>query len=170
MKNLKSILEGLFDDDLVTKDVEFGSMFELSDTAHHNSISNDLNQILRCFNKNKLAQQASKTKNKVDKNNGFIDYWDGKDHTIRNLVDVLLGMPVQLILSAGYNGRYALRMSPDDEKKVEDYLDKFLSRPKDLNVCVIRYQGPDIEMYNIEFIYGIFDPRPSRLNLRFLKK
>lgn len=170
MRNLKSILEGIFDDDLVEKEVEFGSMFELSGTAHHNSVSNDLEQILRCFNKKKLAQQASKTKSKVDKNNSFIDYWDGKDHTLRNLVDVLLGMPAQLILSAGYSGNWAMRMSLNDEKKVKDYLDKFLSRPKDLSVCVIKYQSNDYVIYNIDFIYGIFDSKPSRLNLRFLKK
>ena len=172
MKDLKTILEGLFDTDLIEQNTEFGSLYELSDTSHHNRISNDLTQIMRCFDKKKLSQQAAKTKYKVDKKNRFVEYWGKDEKILPDLIDVILGMPVQLILSARYESgdKYAQRMALKDEKLVNDYFKKFAFNSKDLHIFVVKYPTKEDTIYDIEFVEGIFDMRPNRLELRFLEK
>ena len=171
MKDLKTLLEGLFDTDLVSQDAEFGSLYELSPAAHNNWISNDLNQLLRCFDKKKLAQQASKTKYKVDKNNSFVDFWGSSYKGLLDLLNVISGMPIQLILSAEYEGdNHSERISQNDKKKLKEYFDKFARKPKNLDIEIVKYPTKDFTVYAISFTEGIFSTTPNRLKLSFVEK
>lgn len=169
MKSLQNILtEGLFDNDIFDKDIEFGSLYEMSDTTNYNMVTNDLMQLLRCFNKKELAQQAEKTKNKVNKNNGFIEYWSFAKSALQNLINVILGMPAYLITTDEKTNNRSISRCKVAEKNVKSYMDKFSGRPRDWDVVILK--NPDKNLYVIEFIEGIFSTQPNRIKLTFIGK
>lgn len=178
MKSLQNILnEGLFDNDVIDKDVEFGSFYELSDVSHDNMVSNDLSQILRCFDKKKLKQNASKTQFPTsERKNGFVNYWGTYDNTLPDFINTILGMPAYLIMTDEKTNNRSILRCKEAEKLTKSYLDKLSARkfiklsgrPRDWDIIILK--EPTKHSYIIEFIEGIFDSRPNRMKLTFIEK
>lgn len=170
MKSLQNILnEGLFGNDVLDKDVEFGSLYELSDVSHNNMVSNDLSQILRCFDKKKLKQNASKTQFPTsERKNGFVNYWGAYDDTLPDFINTILGMPAYLIMTDEKTNNRSVLRCKEAEERTKSYLDKFSGRPRDWDIVILK--EPTKHSYIIEFIEGIFDSRPNRMKLTFIEK
>lgn len=170
MKSLQNILnEGLFDNDVLDKDVEFGSFYELSDVSHDNMVSNDLSPILRCFDKKKLKQNASKTQFPTsERKNGFVNYWGTYDDTLPDFINTILGMPAYLIMTDEKTNNRSILKCKEAEKLTKSYLDKLSRRPGDWDIVILKELAK--HSYIIEFIEGIFDSRPNRMKLTFIEK
>lgn len=170
MKSLYNILnEGLFDGDILDKDVEFGSFYELSDVSHNNMVSNDLSQILRCFDKKKLKQNASKTQFPTsERKNGFVNYWSAYDDVLPDFINTILGIPAYLIMTDEKTNNRSILRCKEAEERTKSYLDKLSGRPRDWDIVILKELTK--HSYIIEFIEGIFDSRPSRMKLTFIEK
>ena len=170
MKDLKSILESLFDNDLVTSDVEFGELYRLSDVSHDNMVSNRLDRIVyKPFKIDKLKRLAAKTKNKVDLKNGFVEYFSKDCLILPDFINVILGVPAQDIISD--EKPKANHVSCDDsafnvEKLLKSLKDSWLY---DVSVKIIRYGDVEDGYYTIEIWSDVYSSRPNRLKLTFVK-
>jgi len=97
-KKKKVVKEGIFDIDLAEKEVLLSDMYELSNVSYHNSVTNNINEVIGAFDKNKLKNLAKKCKVKVDSKNGFIEYWSQVNPLITDLITVLLNTPYSVVV------------------------------------------------------------------------
>ena len=160
---MKTLQESLFDNDIITSGVRFGELYELSAVSHYNGVTNNIREVLGMFDEKALKKARFPIK--VNKDNGFIEYWKMTDSRIDLFVEMLLNMPMQYINKIFENP------AMNGKRAIEDYLSKYYShhgaKAKDIFIGQRKLYDGSIELTIYD---NIRLSRPSSIKLTFEKK
>ena len=150
---MKSLKESLFTKGPDKYIIKFGAMYELSNVAYHNMISNDFSKVIKMFDTKKLRN--SKFEYKVPENNGFVTYWKKRFPDIEQFINMILNIPLTSVRT--------------DEIYVpfSDYYYKDGRHAGDIRIFVDEFADGHI---NIVIYDSIRHSRPNSIKLRFDKK
>ena len=156
---MRSLLESIFDKDNIKKEVEIGVLYKLSEEhAHYNEFTNNVVKFIDLFKAKELSKVGPDYKY-VDKEHGFIKYWDNiYGWEIGAIVDVILHCPA---IAFQDKNNYNV------EKKLKEHLKDYIHPYdyKDINIFIRRFESDRLIEITIYDDIGSSQPNSMKITL-----
>ena len=164
---MKTLVESLFDRDLVKRKVLLGDVYELSPVSHHNMVTNDIWRAASAFDGVKL--EKAKFPFHVDKNNSFVVYFSQQMFKLPYIIDAILSLPY-ICFDKNKNNK-TVEVSDEFKKLLKPYLVKNQKKIDDTTIWLkpIHYSNGNVN-YELDIVNGISKFTPDHITLTFVPK